>query len=145
MLCQIVNDKKTDKKYYGAKLIFRSFATFFGLTIFRSGAKQTSLIYYPCQFQAKMQELTLQTSQLAQAHRSQLYYKLPQSNVLQSESTYHALPFVSNPPCALLFIIYHAQNIMSHSVSVHICFGKKKISLPIFAITYIYTTQMCSL
>ena len=31
-------DKKT-QKYYGAKLIFSLFATFFGLIFFRSGAK----------------------------------------------------------------------------------------------------------
>ena len=35
--------KKQTEKYYGAKLIFRPFATFFGPTIFRSGAKQNFL------------------------------------------------------------------------------------------------------
>jgi hypothetical protein len=35
--------QKTDQKYYGAKLIFRSLETLFGLTIFRSGATQKFL------------------------------------------------------------------------------------------------------
>jgi hypothetical protein len=55
----LFSTKKTNI-FYGAKLIFRSFATFFGLTIFLSGVKQKFLFTdfrpvwngdkkYPCQ------------------------------------------------------------------------------------------------
>ena len=57
--------KKLTKNPYGGKLIFSSFATFFGQTIFRSGAKQKFVFtesLNPSQSWTKIQELTIQTS-----------------------------------------------------------------------------------
>ena len=81
---------KKDDFFYGAKLIFRSFATFFGPTMFRSSSAKHFFYYLltPCQYLTKMQELTLQSSSLELADRVQLYYKLPYQWVLPRKVAY---------------------------------------------------------
>ena len=52
--------KKTNI-FYGAKMVFRLFATFFGLTIFSSGGKGFTLLSAG-QFETRLQEFGLWTS-----------------------------------------------------------------------------------
>ena len=67
--------KNWNKTFYGAKLIFRSFAAFFGLTIFTS-AKKFFIDWIHLSLKPKCKNLgSGYIEQLAD--RSQLYYKLP--------------------------------------------------------------------